>query len=497
MLGKIPFGKRKAPVARAGDGSGTTPKWPPTEAELRAHIARHMPVVAPPGPDSPPSWRAQLQMITDAKREAVMMMPVVPSNRSDAPTSFIGGAPYVSGDFAWPRAIPYRNSNLKPHERPPPVRASESRSFVAQIDCSQLPGFEGKHLLPQHGRLCFFFDWMIMENHAPYEHPHAGAVVWDNGDGPLLEAALPPDLPPCHGDLSAQYYKWIPTAEPQLYPRTFDKFALEFRTINTYPDETYLDPSGASQPVYRAIVRRLMREQLRRIVSNPPTEPEIVFRPGLPRPSTTFPECWIHILIIARLFAGDIEQSVSRASPELRDEYVATLEDLLRVAAEAAIKPPFETLTADERAQFYSWYESLVAARRDGIGDVRTSTYLTGHLRSAYHLVADMMASQEADVASLLDADGINTVRLNRSPYYIRRDGQSEPGRRHQMFGHGANVHAAAQQFRSSHVMLAQFSSDRNGPFMWGDAGVLQYWIDTKALAGRDFSRVMVTVEST
>lgn len=418
------------------------------------------------------------------------MMPIVPSDRSETPISFIGGAPYVSGQFMWPSGIPYRSSQPKPHYRPQPTLAPESRCFIGQIDCSEVPAVDGKRLLPQHGRLCFFFDRMIVENHAPYEHPHADAVVWDNGDGPLREAELPRDLPP------SQYSEWIPKSEPDQYLRSFDKWALEFRTIQTYPDETYLDPSGGSQPVYRAIVNRLMREQFRRILPDPPREPPIVFRPGLPRPSATFPECWIHVYITVGLFAASLERAASHAPPILRDEYIATSGELEREAILAGTKPPFETLSSDERQEFYAWYESLIAPKRDGISDVRTSMYLGGHIRSAYHLAADMLASRGGELAELLDADGINTARLNRSPYCIRRDGHSDIRRWHQMFGHGGNVQAAAQQFRSSHVLLAQFSSDRNGPFMWGDAGMLQYWIDADDLAARDFSRVYVTVES-
>jgi hypothetical protein len=495
-FGKIAFGKRKTAPAPTGEVSEVPPKWPPTEAELRAHVARRMPVIAAPRPNFPPPWREQWRMITEARRDAVLMLPIVPSDRSESPTSFIGGLPYVSGDFAWPRGTPYRNANPKKYERPQPVRAPESRSFIGQIDCLQIPEFEGRHLLPQQGRLCFFFDWMVMENHAPYDHPHADAVVWDNGEGPLAEAAVPADLPPCQGDASGHYYGWISKAEPQRFPRKFCKWALELRTIQTYPDESYLDPTGASQLVYRAIVNRLMREQFRLIVRDPPAARRFTATPGLPRPSATFPECWIHVDIATGKLIETLRVEIDsqHTPPELRQEYRATIEEAAQAANEARSRSPFDVLTQFERDAFFAWYVSLVAPRRDGVRDQRTLTYMRGHIETAYRAAAEMLAAEGGELSRLLDEEALNAVRLRHLPYHIRQDGRSEASGWHQMFGHGANVQIAAERFRGSHVLLAQFASA--GPFMWGDAGVLQYWIDAGDLAARDFSRVLTTVES-
>lgn len=321
-------------------------------------------------------------------------------------------------------------------------------------------------------------------------------MVWDNGDGPLREVPLPSDLPPCHGDLSPHYYSWISPAEAERYPRTFNKWALEFRTIQTYPDESYLDSSGASQLPYRAIVRPLMREQFRLILPNPPIVPPSARNPGVPRPSVTFPECWIHVDIVTGRLMDALRREVDakRPPPELRDEYLATLESAAGVANEARAKPPFEILTSARREEFYAWYESIVAPRREGVSDHRTLTYLSGHINAAYEIVAAMLASRGGELSNLLDDAAINAVRLRHLPYGIGRDGRSEFGGWHQMFGHGGNIQVAAQHFCKSHILLAQFAS--GAPFMWGDVGMLQYWIDADDLVARDFSRVHVTVES-
>ena len=237
-----------------------------------------------------------------------------------------------------------------------------------------------------------------------------------------------------------------------------------------------------------------MREQFRLIVRDPPVARRFTTTPSVPRPSSTFPECWIHVDIATGKLIESLRVEVDsqHTPPELRQEYRATIEDAVRVANEARSRSPFETLTPLERDEFFAWYVSLVTPRGDG--DHRTLTYMNGHIETAYRAAAEMLAAEGGELSRLLDEDALNAVRLRHLPYHIGRDGRSEASGWHQMFGHGANVQVAAERFRGSHVLLAQFASA--GPFMWGDVGVLQYWIDAGDLEARDFSRVLVTVES-
>jgi len=66
---------------------------------------------------------------------------------------------------------------------------------------------------------------------------------------------------------------------------------------------------------------------------------------------------------------------------------------------------------------------------------------------------------------------------------------------RHQMLGVATSVQGVPEQLRGSHLLLLQLGSDPGLDWMWGDVGVLQYWIAPDDLAARRFDRVAVTVE--
>jgi len=63
------------------------------------------------------------------------------------------------------------------------------------------------------------------------------------------------------------------------------------------------------------------------------------------------------------------------------------------------------------------------------------------------------------------------------------------------MLGAGRNVQGAPERFRDSHVLLMQFDTDAGLDWMFGDCGVLQYWITPDDLRAQRFDRVRVTLE--
>jgi uncharacterized protein YwqG len=66
---------------------------------------------------------------------------------------------------------------------------------------------------------------------------------------------------------------------------------------------------------------------------------------------------------------------------------------------------------------------------------------------------------------------------------------------RYQLLGKGTMVQYAPWELRESHVLLMQFDTDYGMDWMWGDYGVLQYWITPEDLAARRFDRVHLTLE--
>jgi len=102
------------------------------------------------------------------------------------------------------------------------------------------------------------------------------------------------------------------------------------------------------------------------------------------------------------------------------------------------------------------------------------------------NLTLQEMACGGQDVYSLLPAK----VRE-----YIR-DHHLAPGNGgwHQMLGIGIEVRNAVWE-NANNVLLLQLYSDDLMNWMWGDVGVLQFWIPPAAVKARDWSKVDITLE--
>lgn len=64
----------------------------------------------------------------------------------------------------------------------------------------------------------------------------------------------------------------------------------------------------------------------------------------------------------------------------------------------------------------------------------------------------------------------------------------------HQMFGQGTEIQTAVQEHAFDHLLL-QLQSDQAMNWMWGDVGVMQFWISPKALRDQQWDQVEVTME--
>ncbi|MFM9863205.1 MAG: DUF1963 domain-containing protein [Micropepsaceae bacterium] len=77
-----------------------------------------------------------------------------PVHRGDRNSrSHLGGDPLMPKDEAWPTCI-VTGRWLAPDR--PPVKEPQPPNFLAQIDCAELPAFDGRQHLPRDGLLSFF-----------------------------------------------------------------------------------------------------------------------------------------------------------------------------------------------------------------------------------------------------------------------------------------------------------------------------------------------------
>ena len=74
-------------------------------------------------------------------------------------------------------------------------------------------------------------------------------------------------------------------------------------------------------------------------------------------------------------------------------------------------------------------------------------------------------------------------------------DDPNPDGGSHRMFGHPENIQDEMRASDSEWVMLLQLASDDTIDLMWGDSGMLYFWITKSDLAARRFNRVTMTLQ--
>src|SRR5262245_35044059 len=208
--------------------------------------------------------------------------------------TYFGRLPTAPADFPWPRA---------PGGTP--------FTFMAQVDCSELPEFKLRKFLPGSGVLHFFVNWEVFEgleeaqswpNHVVFSH--GTAESW-------REAHQPADLPPCYGASSAGYhFRWLKhTLGTRAYPRAFAKKAMTMGVVRNFAEEYPSELDSKSAVRYQEIQEEEQTAELVRFYGDPVTtdalpEPKDAFpKRTVQRPSTTFPAGWIDIEIFLRPFS--------------------------------------------------------------------------------------------------------------------------------------------------------------------------------------------------
>ena len=83
-------------------------------------------------------------------------------------------------------------------------------TFMAQVDCSELPDFQLRNFLPGSGVLHFFVNWAVFDG-LEEAQSWPNHVVFSRGTPESWREVRPPDdLPPCYGASNAGYYfPWL------------------------------------------------------------------------------------------------------------------------------------------------------------------------------------------------------------------------------------------------------------------------------------------------
>jgi len=460
-----------------------------------------------------------LALLYGTVEEAVLFRHVFPPRFDETATTFFGGLPRVPAGFIWPRG---------PIE--PRSEATYPLTFVAQIDCRNLPAVGLRHLLPDRGWLYFFIDWRVADGDyvGCGEFPDLSGPsnmvmhVPDDG-GALAEAEEPPGLWSCRSDQSTinSWLKHI-DAEKQREPKTFARWLVEPVKLRTYADEHPLEGDGNSAGRYQQLWEV---EQLKELVAalGEPVSDRTRFMSwsfgdsSIRRPGPTFPEAWIMVEIFAGTLLNDLHLKpwrVERRRPvpgtltlvsdgwwpddleQLAAEYLELVPQVEAWVERARARGLFTAVRDADRQEFWSWCERTAGAigesREARFHDRRGAYQLSKHLHDAFLRGADDCLSHSAELAARIGDEAREALRWKHTP--LRRS-SSGALVRHQLLGAGASVQGAPERFRTTHLLLMQFDSDEGMNWLWNDCGMLQYWITPQDLKAHRFDRVIVTVE--
>lgn len=137
--------------------------------------------------------------------------------------------------------------------------------------------------------------------------------------------------------------------------------------------------------------------------------------------------------------------------------------------------------------------DALHASAADRISDRRSAYTLNKCLGEAAVLSVDLCLAHSAAAFALVPAEAREAVR-QRHAALVR--GHPQTAGRHQMLGAGLDVQNAPAEFGGAHVLLMQLDTDYGLGWMFGDCGVLQYWIAPDDLAAGRFDRAFLTLDS-
>ncbi|GGI29003.1 DUF1963 domain-containing protein [Bradyrhizobium guangdongense] len=420
--------------------------------------------------------------------------------------TYFGGLPTAPADFRWPRApdgTPY--------------------SFMAQVDCAELPDFQLRKFLPASGVLHFFVNWDVFDGLDEAQSWPNHVVLSRDTTEPCREVRPPDDLPPCYGASNARFYfPWLEHTDRHDYPRAFARKAMTMGVVRTFAEEHPRELDGNSAGRYQQIWEEEQAAELARFYGDPVIadalpgpKDDFAARRTVQRPTTTFPAGWIDIEVFCGLFLKEVlergikqiergKDAAGQPWPVDPAAVRAAYENALTTANGWIERSRSAGLTSPvpeaDRMAFWSWLEEMNAAAVDPITDSRCARVLNQLSWKTVRTGAHICLSASEAASSLVPEEMMGELRMEHSVLvagkWPRRAG------RHQMLGAGRDVQGAPRRHTLaagdpllSDVLLLQLDTDWAVPWMLADCGVLQYWISVSDLRAERFDRVRVTIE--
>jgi hypothetical protein len=449
------------------------------KAQIRAHANRRVPPISDEGRG----------MIERGRQARLAIKHVFPPRLPQRSMSYFGGLPIVPDDFDWP-TLHNREGLL------------ERLTFMAQIDCSDLPQGPARHLFPERGYLYFFapmsltFGSDAMHFVCRYE-PRQATQHWTPLDVPLTGKIEPDDSMDVIWRGKQTHY---------------DRVEIEFGWIEEPTDDDVAARAAEGHPF--AVADKIRVERVNAFYGPPlagdmPLAAHRAPKDALWIPYPGFPINWKSARILRRFVEAyhheelqDVAERLKTLADAAADDPEAQRlrnlqHDLLKVGSrisntfrptiDAGLKE-FDAPPSEVKEQILQFLEDL---RVNGMPSTKERRY--GHLRLPHVLNRWLEAAAvHGAEGGLTDGAGAALVGADVVAALAHR----HAARKHQMLGEGEVVQVAADEMKDRYLLLLQLGPDPTLGWTVGEMGPLQYWITPEDLAAKRFENTVLTIEA-
>ncbi|MEA1071943.1 DUF1963 domain-containing protein [Sphingomonas sp. LY160] len=449
------------------------------KAELKSHVDRPVPPLTSAGAES----------IERAAKARLAIKHVFPPRHPQRSMSYLGGLPIVPQNFDWPLV----------HDR---KGLLERLTFMAQVDCADIPPGPGRDLLPAKGFLYFFAP--LSDNFGPdachFVTRYLAKPVtktWEPTEG-AFSAKLPPN---------------DPIDETWRGRRNhFDRVEIDFGWIEEPSDEEVAARRDEGHAFEVADIVRKEKED--GFFGPTPAENKLLWSSEAPKdaawiPFASFPANWKTLRILHRFVqsyyleeSGDVTERLT-ALGEVADDHPekVRLQALQREIGAVGSKmfEPFrgainlnnkdhDAPSDEEKGKALAFLDDI---RLHGIPSSKDRPYRHLSVPGVINRWIQSAAVHGAE-AGLIDPDGAALIPTEVIDALATRHAP----RKHHMLGEGEVVQVAADEMKDRYILLMQLGPDQSLDWLVGEMGPLQYWITPEDLAAKKFENTVLTIEA-
>lgn len=449
------------------------------KAKIRGHVERPVPPITPEG----------RQALERGRRARLAIKHVFPPRVPQRSMSYFGGLPIVPEDFDWP-TLHNRQGLL------------ERLTFVAQVDCSDLPPGPSRELFPARGYVYFFapmsgtFGPDAMHFVTRYE-PRQATQKWEPLDMPFTGQIE-------HADPMDTIWRGKRTH--------YNRIEIEFGWIEEPTDDEVAaraDEGHAFEVANKIRAERIDAFYGSRLSPDTALSAHHAPKDTLWMPYVGFPINWSSARILRKFVeayhreeAEDVAKRLAALGTVADDDpEVQRLRSLQRELSALSLKisnvffptinaglKEFDAPPAEVKGQILAFLEDL---RAHGMPSSKERRHIHLRLPLVINQWIAIAAIQGAE-GGLADPHGAPLI----GPDVVAALSHRHAPRKHAMLGEGEIVQVAADEMKDRYLLLLQLGPDVALDWTVGEMGPLQYWITPEDLAAKRFENTVLTIEA-